>query len=595
MHTKALKKERLPEYEKFFRTNCVVVSSPFIMNRAGDVLSNYTGINIKQKLPLRLYVGVSPTNTKSCKLDQITYRDTYENKFLTSDLLHYAPYFLDVEQMLTKKYKHIVDKVWGIKISIFSELSKSVGLGFNTILSMNLVAALKIMEGKIEKDQFKKMNDFAINEVLNNPVFAANTILQESMELDQIITGGSSFSTKAASLFASSYPIVGFKEDHFQLKQDEKDTLKYFGFRLNELWKELDDIPHLPFDIWVLYSWTPVAIEQLNKDEESYTQRFSDCKDRLNEMFVKTCSQQAPIKKPRFYKYFLQQSEDPITKVYWEIMGAASLEILDAMSKVYQKQHDGATQTSFINALNKMRHANFLTRISSNLFLSFINEFTSQLGSQNTCIAKFPNDTSIMWGALVFVAPAESTRQMLMHAINTMQRAHTWVRLLYANWSDGIETNWLVLEQDLYALQFSEHISKGSIVLNTHQGGKVFGTHEDLVTDTEHDLILDMVHGKIFVQGKKLTSQELCSQNATAEVLRYLMSKSNCNVSNKVLALSSYSKNKNEMFSKIILPLKKLIKERLNKYLPLDCSWSLGEFFIRLWKHDLKIGILEMV
>jgi hypothetical protein len=64
MNSKNLKKTYVSTYERFFLEHQVVVSTPFILNRSGDVLNNYSGVSIKQKIPLRMYMGYSRTTTK---------------------------------------------------------------------------------------------------------------------------------------------------------------------------------------------------------------------------------------------------------------------------------------------------------------------------------------------------------------------------------------------------------------------------------------------------------------------------------------------------------------------------------------------------
>ena len=56
MNSKNLKKTYVQTYEKFFLENQTIVSAPFVINRSGDVLNNYSGVSIKQKIPLRMYM-----------------------------------------------------------------------------------------------------------------------------------------------------------------------------------------------------------------------------------------------------------------------------------------------------------------------------------------------------------------------------------------------------------------------------------------------------------------------------------------------------------------------------------------------------------
>lgn len=95
----------------------------------------------------------------------------------------------------------------------------------------------------------------------------------------------------------------------------------------------------------------------------------------------------------------------------------------------------------------------------------------------------------------------------------------------------------------------------------------MIGDFDYLIQREEYDLVLDVFSGKIYHRGKRLTSQHLSSQFTTIEVIRLLFSSPNKEISNKSISPSSYSKNKNEMTSKIIVPLERRVKETIGK----DC------------------------
>ncbi|MEI6775059.1 MAG: hypothetical protein WCL18_10220 [bacterium] len=81
-----------------------------------------------------------------------------------------------------------------------------------------------------------------------------------------------------------------------------------------------------------------------------------------------------------------------------------------------------------------------------------------------------------------------------------------------------------------------------------------------------------MINNKMYINGRKLTSEDLHSQTATVDILKILMENTGRDVSNKDFALSSYSKNKNDMLGKIVLPLIELIEKETGKRLPLICK-----------------------
>jgi hypothetical protein len=76
----------------------------------------------------------------------------------------------------------------------------------------------------------------------------------------------------------------------------------------------------------------------------------------------------------------------------------------------------------------------------------------------------------------------------------------------------------------------------------------------------------------MYIHGRKLTSDDLHSQTATVDILKILIENISKDVSNKEFTVSSYSKNKNDMLGKIVIPLIELIEKETGKKLPLICK-----------------------
>ncbi len=74
------------------------------------------------------------------------------------------------------------------------------------------------------------------------------------------------------------------------------------------------------------------------------------------------------------------------------------------------------------------------------------------------------------------------------------------------------------------------------------------------------------------MRGTKLTSKDIHSQNTTIDMMTLVMKHMGETVSNQELPISTYSQNKNEILSKVILPIKRLTKEYFDKKLLLTCS-----------------------
>jgi len=83
---------------------------------------------------------------------------------------------------------------------------------------------------------------------------------------------------------------------------------------------------------------------------------------------------------------------------------------------------------------------------------------------------------------------------------------------------------------------------------------------------------LDKIANKIYINGKPITSKQLVSQTSTIDVLEALLDAQGTSIHSKQLASSSYTKQKNQMVGKILLPLKELSKSVFDKDIAIECS-----------------------
>ena len=117
-----------------------------------------------------------------------------------------------------------------------------------------------------------------------------------------------------------------------------------------------------------------------------------------------------------------------------------------------------------------------------------------------------------MWGSLFFVTPIEGLRKNILNTLRQAQMDFPWVELLYANWLDGIEENWIICEQDLLQQKTSQYVDTNMLVLELPDKNYIFWSYDNLIQQKDIDIILDTVHMKIYTYWQKLTSKELHSQ-----------------------------------------------------------------------------------
>lgn len=111
----------------------------------------------------------------------------------------------------------------------------------------------------------------------------------------------------------------------------------------------------------------------------------------------------------------------------------------------------------------------------------------------------------------------------------------------------------------------------------------------EVLANKEIDILLDTIHEKVYIRGEKLDSKDLGSQSTTVEIVTTLLENFGQEVSNDQFSISSYSKQRNQMLGKIILPLQELIKSKCKQELHIECSGSLYDFTLILNEKKLTI------
>ena len=590
MNSAKLKEKNRKVYEKFYTENNFVISLPLLLNWAWDLFDNYKWVNIKQKLPLRIYIWINRVKERNIKLKTINYYDLNEEKFIESNILEYAPFFSVFNDYINNKYRNDINKYWWLEISILSEASRWLWLGFIWIVTLLFFIWL---ESVYKNTSFVNSEKILINDFLNINTPLDN-LFRLSLEVNKKIWRKISIENQISSFFDSYYPIVSFTENiDWNISNINIDNLKIYGHRLNNLEENLSSIPFIPLDYGLIYSGRPVLVDHiLNTNNESYNWTLN-VNDKLKKYFWKNMEETLPIRKPQFYSTFAWENNDIFKETYWRIMWAISLELLNTMTKLYSSSYTESSMRNFIDVINKIRYWNNITRKSSKTFTGFIDKIFKNFRASLRVLWLAPNDTTIMGWNVIFAMPLEGLRKDLLLSIEDTKKSIPWSKLFYANWLDWLECKWFVIEQDLKNNVYSEFVSKNSIILeNSMWISKVIDT-DFLSSNKLNWLTLDLIKRKIYLDWEKLTSKQIHSQNTTIDILKILLSKMWEDVSNKDFPQSSYSTNKNEMLWKIVLPLLKIIEKEKKIKLPFICKWSLSDFYLKLKPSDLEINIIK--
>lgn len=592
MQSKHLQEEYKNIYENFFAQQKIIFSAPFVLSRSGDTEAWYSWVSIKQKIPLRMYIWINSDPKPWINFGKIIYRDITEKKYLEMPIKEYGPYFHEIEKFLKQTW--VKWDSW-YKISLLCELPRWVGLWFDSVFCLLLSTCIHRLQGNFSHTEFD--NNTLIYDDINNTKTSIYHIIRYAQLIESQIRWYQYISwALLTSLCTSKFPIISFSEDIQNTWKKELLSMqdyKCFIYPLNILFKDIWEIPHAPIDYWVIYSGRPTLSEHIV--QENNQNEFIELMGFASNTFKEAISQSCANRKPKFHKELIKEYEKWNATIVQSLLWYNSFEILYRLKMLYHKWYSEEDIKKFILAITKTRHAHNAVKRSSSHLTALITGLQQFFWYRGDLLWISYNDTNSMWWSLFFTTPLEWLRKNILNTLNQAQRDFPWVELLYANRLDGIEEKWLLCEQDLLQQKTSQFVDNNMLMLELPNKNYIFWSYEHLIQQKDLDIVLDTVHMKIYTNWQKLTSKELHSQTWTIEMLLTALKNIGVDISNKELPISSYARSKNDMVGKIIIPLVKLIKEKVNKDLPLECYWWMYDYFLRLKNSSVKIGIVKRI
>jgi hypothetical protein len=564
------------EYASFFSRNMTVFSCPFWFNLSGD-MAGEEAVHIKQKLPLRMYVGVNKSPQPGIHFKYFRSYSHSRDKWTQREVPEYLPF---VEKWINK----IQDKdsaKSGVEVSILSEVGRHTGLGINSLI----LFALYLARAWIDNPNI--LSEFA----------------SEGLQPIRIITGSETpitihvrkfltlihdlpFSPDALGILSSFYEGA---HPHILVGKNlyTPDQRTYFyGVSLYDILGDDIGDPYGSTETSIVYSGTPLIIEkhlQLNKRTyPAWNTAPSIIHDTLNRLDVRYSQTQLPdfLRKPEvFSKEFIGASE--MMRTY------QSTEVLDTLLKSYKQDHSYAVN-DFLRSLNRFAMMQHYLYGQSHEMTKFFHDLWSALGECDDLPAIYPNNTAITGGCFNIISPAWK-HQDAISELPSKLISHKWYATIYRSWKDGHESKGFMLEQNSTQNVYHELADKNMGIC--FQGDIEHVMIRSELADFSHGrIVCDFDMEKIYCDGKMLTSTQLPSQRAAIEVLRKLRLSGVGLIKNTDLTHSTYSKNKNEMQGKIVWPLNRLSLEFLWEPFPIDLNWWLEKFDI-IFSPDKKSHI----
>jgi|GEM_PF-2090290 len=605
--------EKFPKiYEQLFSQCMVVVSSGDTLFWSGEYVRFFGGLAILQKLPVKVFVG----------LELVA-----EPKVSFADHLYgYAPYqdrFIDLtmEQAKEKRLLDFLNKYvqtfsikMGFKIHLLSEAHCGGGLGTTGVVLTCLAAAILILFEQITPQELEQINQKSLQEQIQDPNSPFNKIFRLAWKLTAICRGGfSSGATSFGAMLATNQPIVFVSEGSDCVKDhptviDWKDPLEnckvfeqiaYWGAPLATVFGLREPLTW-PVDIARIWSGSMVNTEHILKSISHIQRELEETRKFILKPLAKNLNFEQTKDKPFFYHDAQKVHKNGFWHGYVELLNLTSIRILESLAAIFkQGSAEDALRDFFAALAANHRLTQYLgtsTEVLDTICRNLIKE-GSRVNESVGCGAKMEGIGK--GGHVVFVFPTGDLQDRIDNLIKKLAReVNKDIWLDWASWMDGWGADGIKLEQSIASKIHSSFIAPDSIRISHWRSNKLL---KNVIVSRQNfekiiqasPLVLDKTENKIYLQGQALTSKEIFSASGTIAILTSLLKTKEAHIKNKDMP-SAYSHNRYDLQSKIIIPLQKIVKKKLNKELEFAIHGGMyDQYSLSLLPNDLEIILAE--
>jgi hypothetical protein len=581
MNTKSLQKEFKSEYEGFFAKHDLVLSACNSFPWNLWFWYNKNKIHIKQKIPTKTYIWINIASENKIMINSVHSFDVLQQSF---NIVEFKNINKKNNELMVFIQNYLEDQGYTkwLEIDFLSENPRGHGLAFSWTAGVLLATAIFLLLKKITLSDIKDYDTFT-----KSPIF--EEIFQLWRKIDDISKYGNSIGNNCyVAMMNGGLPVVIFSEEYDT--NAKKTEIKTYKKPIKDFLKIKNDISELHLDYGIIYSGIENKIEHIH-------QLFSNTEEELLEIEKASLEilKDNGINKTKWFpferifeKHFLQSLEDGFFVLNFKLLYMFKL--------LLQKGFDEQILIEFIQTINENNDLGMFFEKHNKIFPLYKFWFDHYKKNDDEIIWLFPINTSKTWWSFVFVAKHNKSRDTILNTIKKLQEIwHKNLNLEYASWLDGTGEDGIQIEQWINSEIFSAYIQKDQVYYKDNQWESYIGNYNEILAKNKTGLLLDMMHNKMYLNGKKLTSNDLCSQTTTINVLYQLMENIWADIANKEFEISSYSKNKNEMLGKIVLPLISLIEKETGEMFPLICKGSIYDFYMKLNPSIIKVAFVKKI
>jgi len=600
-NTESLKKQFTEDYREFFSKSSVIVSASGSFHFVGDQSARNGGMSIIQKLPLKSYVGLEIIEDGQIEEGEVKYFESPFGK-IEKEIYFDESNFEILKNLIQFELKrYSVNK--GYRINIFCEMPTKCGINSSGSISSSLAAAILLDNNIISVEEIENFKNQSFVQLQKNKNF--NLIFNLARKIHATMRSGrSSGSGVFSSMATNLYPIIYFIEKNNSADprnvNNNFEEVKYHAFKLQDL-LGFEKRFVWPFDFGLIYTGHTKSSSIVSCVKDGVKSFFGEVEEFNKNIF------KDKLTKEEISQVFLCEELDCKKNDYWktimQLSSYISMECLQGLCRLFSGRIDSFTLTAFFKSLNRYYY------IYS--FLSLTNVTMNRIRAMILGKATVADEIlggavkacgSGMGGDLLFVIPRGHFPTTIINEIvekinKRLQRND--IGIDYASWLDGTESKGLEVHQFLSKKIYSEFVSRGSVILENIEKNKKFieviskQELEDRLR--ELDVLVDLVSGHIYLNGKKMKSDEVPSAITSSKILVKLLDSQNYEISNQDLEESSYAEDRNIFQGKIVTPLVKVIKKYCHKEIDFKLSGKITNFKIKIDLDGLKIGVVRKI
>ena len=582
MNTKSLQNSFPEIYKDFFVNNDIIISGCFSFLWGASWIwhrSNY--LRLKSKIPLKCYIGINKISEKKIIIKNSIFYNIINNKFDEIDINNVNKKTSKILKLLEKTI-YSSDFKWWIEISILSEASRWHGFGFTWTFWATLSVATYLLTWSISQEKLLDYNNFIKTKEFDE-------IFRLAWKMEYSTKYGNSIWDNAMNTLLNTWNPTLFLCEQFNWEEDISiiDNIKYdsYDFFQKFWWDSI--FQNFPLDFCIIYSWLPSDTDKIEYFIKSDTRKFNQY-----ENFIQNHIIQDNIKDIYIEKFI---KKDSIYNNIKDTNVIYSIKTLKLFKDLINLWYDSIIIDGFIENFNEYRVATTLVENHNSFTEDFINIFNKNKINIDEKLWMIPTYSGKIWWGYLLVTKEYQSRETIIKTIEEIKENFPNLRIEYSSWIDWEIKDWVKVEQFVSEEIYSKYFDKNKLILETNKWEKILWEHGELIEKIRKGILIDSINRKVYVNGKKLTSKDIPSQATTVEILSVLLENEWKEISNNILEVSSYSKNKNDMIGKIVIPLTKLTKKHFNKEIDIVCKGSLIEFQMSLKEKDINIWIIKKI